>query len=337
MTTMVESTGRRGHRTRTRCIRAMSMRSGRYQLRRRAGRGVRPLGPQRRRQVHDDRDAQQHGSPRPRAASPRLGGLDVATDPIGTRARSSVVVQDTVVDQPLTGRQNLELHLRLRGRDYRRCGPDSAGRPVQAGRAGSDEMLDRPVATYSGGQRRRMEIVRALASDPQVLFLAEPTVGLETRVRHDLFDALATLRDRTGVTILMTTHYLDEAERLCDRIAIVDAGRVVACDSPANLLAALGSEVLELRADEPEKVEGRAGRLRVCPPPTFSSSAPRSPSCSGAVRRRPYPAGVREQALRASLGHDPAPHLRRRVPAPDRWPASMRARPTTERPLSGHD
>jgi ABC-2 type transport system ATP-binding protein len=190
---------------------------------------------------------------RPTSGRATLGGRDVAADPIGTRARSSVVFQDTVVDQPLTGRQNLELHLRLWGAD------DAAGRTRLADLCelvGLDEILDRPVATYSGGQRRRMEIVRALSSDPQVLFLDEPTVGLDTRVRHDLFDALATLRDRTGVTILMTTHYLDEAERLCDRIAIVDDGRVVACDSPANLLAALGSDAVEIRVDQPEQAVG---------------------------------------------------------------------------------
>jgi ABC-2 type transport system ATP-binding protein len=187
---------------------------------------------------------------RPTSGRATLGGRDVAADPIGTRARSSVVFQDTVVDQPLTARQNLELHLRLWGAD------DAAGRTRLAGLCelvGLDEILDRPVATYSGGQRRRMEIVRALSSDPQVLFLDEPTVGLDTRVRHDLFDALATLREQTGVTILMTTHYLDEAERLCDRIAIVDDGRIVACDSPANLLAALGSDALEVRVDQPER------------------------------------------------------------------------------------
>jgi ABC-2 type transport system ATP-binding protein len=88
-----------------------------------------------------------------------------------------------------------------------------------------------------------------------VLFLDEPTVGLDTRIRHDLFDIIATLRDRTGVTIIMTTHYLDEAERLCDRIGIVDAGTLVACDSPAALLAAVGDEVLDLRVDD----AGKAG------------------------------------------------------------------------------
>jgi ABC-2 type transport system ATP-binding protein len=187
---------------------------------------------------------------RPSSGRALLGGVDVATDPIGARAMSSVVFQDSVVDNPLTGRQNLELHLRLWGAD------DAAGRARLSGLTqlvGLTDVLDRAVATYSGGQRRRMEIVRALASDPQVLFLDEPTVGLDTRVRHDLFDVLTTLRERTGVTVLMTTHYLDEAERLCDRVAIVDEGRIVSCDTPANLLAALGDDVLEIRLDSTER------------------------------------------------------------------------------------
>jgi ABC-2 type transport system ATP-binding protein len=176
-----------------------------------------------------------------------LGGRDVATDPLGTRTISSVVFQDSVLDQPLTGRQNLDLHLRLWGaKDQQRRLADLCEV------VGLSDVLDRSVATYSGGQKRRLEIVRALSSKPEIIFLDEPTVGLDTRVRHDLFDVLATLRDRTGVTILMTTHYLDEAERLCDRIAIIDRGRLVASDSPANLLALMGSEVLEIRVDKPD-------------------------------------------------------------------------------------
>jgi ABC-2 type transport system ATP-binding protein len=176
-----------------------------------------------------------------------LGGRDVAKDPMGTRAISSVVFQDAVADQPLSGRQNLELHLRLWGVNT----AEGRNRLHQLAEVvGITDYLDRPVATYSGGQRRRMEIVRALLSDPQVVFLDEPTVGLDTRVRHDLFDVLTTLRERTGVTILLTTHYLDEAERLCDRIAIIDAGRMVACDTPAKLLATLGDEVLDVRVDD---------------------------------------------------------------------------------------
>jgi ABC-2 type transport system ATP-binding protein len=180
-----------------------------------------------------------------------LGGRDVAKDPMGTRAISSVVFQDAVVDRPLSGRQNLELHLRLWGAEN----PQGRARLDQLSEmVGLTDYLDRPVGTYSGGQRRRMEIVRALLSDPEVVFLDEPTVGLDTRIRHDLFDVLATLREQTGVTILLTTHYLDEAERLCDRIAIVEEGRIVACDTPTNLLATLGEQILELRVDDTAEV-----------------------------------------------------------------------------------
>jgi ABC-2 type transport system ATP-binding protein len=188
-------------------------------------------------------------SVKPTSGRALLGGFDVALDPLGTRAISSVVFQDPVVDRPLTGRQNLVLHLKL------------WGVPMAEGLArleelcsvvGLNDFLDRPVATYSGGQRRRLEMVRALLSAPRVLFLDEPTVGLDTRVRHDLFDVIGTLRDRTGVTIIMTTHYLEEADRLCDRLAVIDAGTIVACDTPTNLLAMVGPGVVELRVDEPE-------------------------------------------------------------------------------------
>ena len=125
----------------------------------------------------------------PTSGRARLGGVDVAEDPMGTRAISSVVFQDAVVDQPLTGRQNLELHMRLWGVDPE----EGRSRFAELTRTvGIADILDRAVSTYSGGQRRRMEIVRALLSAPAVLFLDEPTVGLDTRIRHDLFDIIAT-------------------------------------------------------------------------------------------------------------------------------------------------
>jgi ABC-2 type transport system ATP-binding protein len=199
---------------------------------------------------------------RPTSGRALLAGRDVAKDPIGTRALSSVVFQDAVVDQPLTGRQNLELHLRLWGVEA----TEGRRRLAElAGTVGVDDILDRPVATYSGGQRRRMEIVRALLSAPRVLFLDEPTVGLDTRIRHDLFDVIDTLREHTGVTIIMTTHYLDEAERLCDRLAIIDAGTIVASDSPANLLASIGNEVLEVRVDDANKAAEALGNKGIAP------------------------------------------------------------------------
>src|SRR5919198_1187190 len=96
-----------------------------------------------------------------------------------------------------------------------------------AGTLGLGEILDRPVASYSGGQRRRLEIARALVSRPRVLFLDEPTVGLDPRIRHELLDVIEGLRKREEMTILLTTHYLDEAQRLCDRVAIIHMGEIV--------------------------------------------------------------------------------------------------------------
>jgi len=181
---------------------------------------------------------------RPTAGTARLAGFDVATEPIAARAVSSVVFQDAVVDRALSGRRNLELHARLWGADRRQAAERSAEVADLLGLAG---LVDRPVATLSGGERRRLEIARALVSEPQVLFLDEPTVGLDPRIRQELLDVVAGLRARAETTILVTTHYLEEVERLCDRIAIMHAGRVVALDTPQALLAGLGREVLELR------------------------------------------------------------------------------------------
>jgi ABC-2 type transport system ATP-binding protein len=181
----------------------------------------------------------------PTSGTARLTGFDVAQQPLAARAVASVVYQDSVVDRSLSGRQNLELHARL----WRVSTAESSNRISElAATLGLSELLDRAVASYSGGQRRRLEIGRALVSHPRVLFLDEPTVGLDPRIRAELLDVIATLRDRAQTTILVTTHYLDEAERLCDRLAIIHEGEIVALDTPAALRAELGERILELRA-----------------------------------------------------------------------------------------
>jgi len=183
---------------------------------------------------------------RPTSGSARLAGYDVATQPLLARSVSSVVFQDAVVDRALSGRANLELHARLWDVPAVQAGRRIA-ELVEA--VGLTELIDRPVSSYSGGQRRRLEIARALVSAPRVLFLDEPTVGLDPRIRHELLDVIVGLRNREDMTILVTTHYLDEAERLCDRVAIIHQGEIVALDSPQALLAGLGKEILEFRVD----------------------------------------------------------------------------------------
>ena len=180
----------------------------------------------------------------PTSGSARVAGFDVATEPRAARRVSGIVFQDSAIDRALTGRRNLDIHARLWGVEQ-----GAASRRVEelAETLDLGELLARAVATYSGGERRRLEIARALVSEPRVLFLDEPTVGLDPRIRHELLEVIGRLRDRTEMTIMLTTHYLDEAERLCDRVAIIHAGQIIALDTPAALVAGLGDELVELR------------------------------------------------------------------------------------------
>jgi ABC-2 type transport system ATP-binding protein len=180
----------------------------------------------------------------PTGGAARLAGFDVAAEPIAARAASAVVFQEAVVDRGLSGRRNLDIHARLWG-----VAPTVARARIAdvVDVFGLGELIDRPVGSYSGGQRRRLEIARALLSTPRVLFLDEPTVGLDTRIRHELLDLIAGLRDCAEMTILLTTHYLDEAERLCDRVAIMHQGRIAGLGSPQSLRDTLGKELVEVR------------------------------------------------------------------------------------------
>jgi ABC-2 type transport system ATP-binding protein len=183
---------------------------------------------------------------RPTSGTARLAGFDVRSQPLAARRVSSVVFQESVVDRSLSGRSNLDLHARLWGVE-----PRAARKRIEelVAMVGLTDLVDREVSTYSGGERRRLEIARALVSSPRVLFLDEPTVGLDPRIRAELLDVIAELRSRSDLTILLTTHYLDEAERLSDRVAIMHAGEIVALDEPGRLRAALGRELVELRVE----------------------------------------------------------------------------------------
>jgi ABC-2 type transport system ATP-binding protein len=176
-------------------------------------------------------------------------GHDVVRDPDGVRYRIGLAGQYAAVDPNLTGRENL----RLTGRLAQLTGREAGER--------ADELLqrfqltgaaDRPVRTYSGGMRRRLDVAAALVQRPPVVFLDEPTTGLDLPSRNELWEMIRELIAE-GTTVLLTTQYLEEADRLAERIAVVDGGRVIANDTPAALKSQLGTTVIELGMGEPAR------------------------------------------------------------------------------------
>ena len=182
-----------------------------------------------------------------------VAGFDVARDPERVREAIGVIPQALTSDLDLTGWENVDIY----GGFY------NLGRRARRERAqhlihlvGLTERANDLVQTYSGGMRRRLEIARGLIHSPEVLFLDEPTIGLDPQSRRAVWDLLEQLRRETGLTISLTTHYMDEAETLCDRIAIVDGGKIIAIGTPAELKAMVkGSDRIELEvAGDAEKI-----------------------------------------------------------------------------------
>ncbi|MFC6768110.1 ATP-binding cassette domain-containing protein [Natrinema soli] len=179
----------------------------------------------------------------PSTGTATVNGHDIRTEKGAVRSSLGIVFQEPALDEELTGAENLAFHSRLYGQD----------RAERAERV--DEVLelvglsaerDDPVGTYSGGMKRRLEIARGLLHEPAVLFLDEPTVGLDARTRRDTWEYIERLNAEAGVSIVLTTHYIEEADHLCDRVAIVDDGDIVSMDSPSALKASLGADVVAL-------------------------------------------------------------------------------------------
>lgn len=194
---------------------------------------------------------------RPDAGRARVAGCDVVRDAARLRSRIGLAGQYAAVDELLTGRENLELvglWYHLARRDYRRRAQELLERfsLVEAG--------DRLVKTYSGGMRRRLDIAASLVGRPPVLFLDEPTAGLDPRTRNDLWHTIQELVGG-GATIVLTTQYMEEAERLADRVSVLDNGSVVAEGTSDELKARLGGDVLEARVSRPEDLVRAAALL----------------------------------------------------------------------------
>jgi ABC-2 type transport system ATP-binding protein len=192
-------------------------------------------------------------------------GLDVVGQADEVRYRIGLAGQYAAIDPNLTGRENL----RLTGRLAQLPGADAQARADELlGRFELTDAADRPARTYSGGMRRRLDVAAALVQRPQVVFLDEPTTGLDIYSRNALWEMIRELV-ADGATVLLTTQYLEEADRLAHRIAVVDGGRVIANDTPTALKAQLGSTVIELGMDEAARAlqagDLLAERLRVRP------------------------------------------------------------------------
>jgi ABC-2 type transport system ATP-binding protein len=179
----------------------------------------------------------------PTSGTARIAGHDIITDANGVRTVLGVIPQAFTSDPELTAKENISIHAKL------------YGVPSEKRDALIDQLLesvellqfrDALVRTFSGGMRRRLEIARGLVHSPKIMFLDEPTTGLDPVSRTHVWEMIRTLREKSDLTILLTTHYMDEADKLCDRIAIVDHGKLAALDTPVRLKDSIpGTEIVE--------------------------------------------------------------------------------------------
>src|SRR5580700_3435731 len=186
---------------------------------------------------------------KPSAGRAIVDGFDVVTEQMEVRRRIGLVFQDTTLDDYLTAEENLKFHAELYG--VRR---DQVALRLQRvmEMVGLWERRKSVVRTFSGGMKRRLEIGRGLLHSPRVLFLDEPTVGLDPQTRASIWDYINQLKRQEQITMFLTTHYMDEAEN-CDRIAIMDNGEIVRIDTPEALKASVGQDRIEIHTDNDEK------------------------------------------------------------------------------------
>jgi daunorubicin resistance ABC transporter ATP-binding subunit len=213
---------------------------------------------------------------RPTAGRARVLGHDVVAAPLAVRRRIGLAGQFAAVDGELTGRENVEMV----GRLYRLSGTEARRRARDIlERFGLADAADRRVSTYSGGMRRRLDLGASLVGRPPVMLLDEPTTGLDPRTRQELWRTIDELR-REGTTVLLTTQYLEEADRLAQRIAVVDQGRIAAEGTAAQLKATVGVEVLAVRVAD----AGRAADAAAALADLAAGEAPLVDTAAGEIR-----------------------------------------------------
>jgi ABC-2 type transport system ATP-binding protein len=187
----------------------------------------------------------------PTSGHAEVNGLDITKAQDGVRKSIGIVFQDQSLDEELTAYENMDFHARL----YRLEKSIRHEKIVGLlSLVGLEERKDDLVKTYSGGMRRRLEIARGLLHEPKVLFLDEPTLGLDPQTRNHLWEYIDRLNREKGITVILTTHYMEEADRLCRRVAIIDHGKIVAMDTPGRLKEQIGGEVITVRSPDPDGI-----------------------------------------------------------------------------------
>ena len=173
-----------------------------------------------------------------------VNGFDVVKHPSQVRRSIGIVFQEPSVDDRLTGRENLEMHANLYGvpRSEQKKRINEVLELVEL-----EDRADSLIRTYSGGMRRRLEMARGLVHYPKVLFLDEPTLGLDPQTREHIWGYIADLSKRKNITMILTTHYMEEADKLCDRIAIIDYGKIIALDEPKRLKEGLEGDIISIK------------------------------------------------------------------------------------------
>jgi len=194
----------------------------------------------------------------PTKGSAKVCGHDIVKDRNSVRHCIGIVFQDPSLDDDLTARENLYFHGRLYGMTEEDIGTKSQEVLTLV------ELMDRAnslVKTFSGGMKRRLEIARGLMHHPKVLFLDEPTLGLDPQTRRHLWEYIKKINEKERMTIILTTHYMDEADFLCDRIGIIDKGKIIALDTAEKLKDVLGGDVITLQVSDSSKMKLLLERL----------------------------------------------------------------------------
>jgi ABC-2 type transport system ATP-binding protein len=188
---------------------------------------------------------------KPTSGTAKVNGFDIAKEAMQVRKSIGIVFQDPSIDDRMTGRENLFMHANLYGV------PTSEQKSRIASVLKLVELEDRAndlMRTYSGGMRRRLELARGLIHYPKVLFLDEPTIGLDPQTRDHVWKYIRELKEAHDITVVLTTHYMDEADRLSDRIAIMDYGKIIALDTPTKLKETLEGDVVIIKANNLDAV-----------------------------------------------------------------------------------